>query len=166
MSAYIVGKDHIDLLVSATVEAGHNGLRWYPVDNLRGLDLDDVHYLRRDANAETADRIGAMLIGENIESVRFRYPDDTDEELPGPTVRHWKRPYTWEPVPAPLYTAADVVMAVDGYEYQACEHPRWPVSEARLFCDALRWHYAGKLASGSKAWEWTRPSVGTVIRVI
>ena len=53
MSAWIVSKDHIDLLVTAA-------LAW------------------EQAVPEQADHIGQMLWRENLESITYCYPDDPD----------------------------------------------------------------------------------------
>lgn len=74
MSAYVVGKEHIDALVRLGAEgpAGYHGGpggAWYGYYYPPGAD--QAVYVK-----EAPDRIGQMLASENIESVWYRYPDD------------------------------------------------------------------------------------------
>ena len=83
MSAYVVDPAHIDVLLSVAINgprgrvAGHPGDGWHPpyVNEL----LDDRS---GPLTAEDADRAGRVLLAECIESVSYRYPDDTLDELP------------------------------------------------------------------------------------
>lgn len=82
--------------------------------------------VHRELTPATAGMIGAMLLAENQRSVNFRYGEDEIEPVyvHGPDAR--------------LYSIVEVLVALDGYEYQAGEHPEWATSEAAYFCDALR----------------------------
>src|SRR3990167_6369715 len=175
MSAYIVDRAVIDALVSLSI----NGPSGSPVQPGSGWSLSwwdmppesihieipdgataeekwrawsaakDPHYHR--ADHESADRIGAMLIRENVASVAYRYPDDTDETRPGPRPCYWLEPYAYRTGHDPLVgsrgqvawsarrpTAVEGLKLADHFEYQACEHPGWEASEAKAFLEALR----------------------------
>lgn len=69
--------------------------------------------------------IGQMLLDTNVASVNARYSQD---ELLAYTYEPPR--YRWEPV--------ELLKAIAGYEYQACEAPAWESSLAREFCDQLR----------------------------
>jgi hypothetical protein len=111
MSAWIVSKKHIDLMVAAITRGTRDG----------------VVKPRR----KNADRLGQMLVDECVRSVSYRYPRDDARkgELPGPSDRYYLRPYTFED-PMYLPTAAETAKAVDCYRYQSCEHPGWEESAA------------------------------------
>src|SRR5437879_998359 len=102
MSAWIVGKDHIDLMVSAALRM----VGWNP------------KYVNV---AETADLLGQRLWEENHRSINHRYNEG--EETPE---------YHWTPVAeldegAELRgeVLVQVVHNAHCYEYQSCEHPGW-----------------------------------------
>jgi len=120
MSAYMVSRKHIDLLVAVAV-AGPTGCRdWYPPSH------------------KSKDDIGEMLVKENLSSIHHRYPDTitNPDDTPGPCEQYWLHRYTFRR--AIRLTTIEALKAIDSYEYQACEHPEWETSEARKFCDALR----------------------------
>jgi hypothetical protein len=166
MSAFMVDKTHIDALVDCAVWGprcgrAHPGdyftMRWWTVDavTLRCTPLDHLDRVRREARPETADAIGAMLIAENLASIHHRYPDTLEGgPLPGPVAAYWEMDYVFErPNLAP--TAIEGLKLINCYEYQACEHPGWPASEAQSFCHALRGRLIGRLDGYDAArWEW------------
>jgi hypothetical protein len=132
MSAWVVSKDHIDLLVSFGLAAGmegryHDALRWHH----KGV----TRYL----NHGTTDAVGQMLVDECVRSVSYRYPGDNVArgELPGPVDAYYTRPYRFEPV-RPLPALVVAFKAIHCYDYQSCEHPGWPTSEAHEFCVRLQ----------------------------
>jgi hypothetical protein len=122
MSARIVSKAHIDALVTAALELGTK---------------DD----------QQANDLGKMLWAENAASIHYRYPDtaENDANYPGPVgfskaqvdAYHFERTRHLDPV--------TVMRAIACYEYQTCEHPGWPASEAHSFCVNLRDDLIGKL---------------------
>jgi hypothetical protein len=171
MSAYMVDREHIDALVELVVfgpgnrPVGHPGggwrssgpVRWWTVDaaTLRKAAWDDLDDLRRRADPTVADATGAMLIAANLASIHHRYPDTRDGgAVPGPALAYWDEPYVARFVhPAP--TAVEGLKLLDCYEYQACEHPEWPTSEAQSFCDALRSRLIHELDGYDAApWGW------------
>lgn len=118
MSAWIVSKKHVDLMVAGVTRGTRDGA-------LAGRPMDE-------------DTLGQILVTENVASVHYRYPDDdvTKGELPGPNAPYYLKPYRWED-PRYLPTAAELLKAVDCYSYQACEHPGWKTSAAKLICDRV-----------------------------
>jgi hypothetical protein len=104
MSAWMVSTRHIDCLVSAMGAFGIVGRDEY-------------------------DRIGDILVQENVESLLYRYSRDkrSDYAAPG-TYRH--TPFSSE-------DPAFILKQVDCYDYQACEHPGWEESEASRLCNLL-----------------------------
>lgn len=138
MSAWVVSKTHLDLLITA-------GLL-YPNMQCRGAKLqwrDPSENPSRwhELDYDNADQVGVMLWAANYRSVGNRYPDAEGEEdgLPGPedfsgaTVLT----YTHRMVPGPLDPVV-VLKALACYEYQSCEHDGWKTSAAKAFCAALR----------------------------
>jgi len=111
MSMFIVSREHIDYMVTAIIRA--------------------------ELVAMTPDEIGRMLWNENLESAKYRYPNDGDGERPGPINFRDSdvESYTWtetaELDPAALSTTLRC------YDYQSCEHPGWDGSEAKAITDKL-----------------------------
>jgi hypothetical protein len=143
MSAFIVGTDHIDCLVSAALDAGMHqsgfGIYW---------DGERVEW-------HNADSVGAALLRENIASVSHRYADHGTDNLPGPIPNPIPEDYIYQP--CLKVDAAQVLKAIDCYEYQSCEHPGWNDSEARRFCGVLRRRYSAMMPGYDDAlWEVDR----------
>lgn len=164
MSAFIVGKAHIDALVTAALErwSGDIGpLSWYS----RELTDEERSYayapgepwgpgapelagsLRKEATPEEADRIGQMLMRENRLSVNHRYAENEVEDL-----------YTYgRPAIAGSVDPVVILKAIACFEYQSCEHPGWEASEAYAFCQALRLRMIRHLPGYEEApWEISR----------
>jgi hypothetical protein len=131
MSAWIVSTRHIDVLVQAATRPDAYGPLRYSYEPHAPEDGTRVSVV-----CTQTDALGRMLLAENIASVAFRYPDDTFDELPGPTKKTAPAAYRYtDPGTFPI---VDELKAIDCYEYQSCEHPQWERSEARAFCQALR----------------------------
>lgn len=168
MSAYMVNKAHIDALVTTalrgpnpergiTPESIWTGciLRWFARPINHSTSFEEACALQREARYDEAPRIGAFLIEENLRSVRYRYQDDSDN-LPGPADPYWLTPYEYTIFAHTQISTVAALKALDGYEYQSCEHPRWRISEAFQFCEALRRKLIGTLAGYEEAaWEIT-----------
>lgn len=129
MSAYVVDRDTIHILVAAGAEIV-----------CQSAFVSDEH----------ASQLGQTLLDECVASVRYRYPNDDIGELPGSydvdtipgtdqeiRVAQWLIPYVYEPSAEPLDREA-AAEAIRCYEYQSCEHPGWPESWARSYCLGLR----------------------------
>lgn len=146
MSAYVVSLPHINALVEAAQRPGkdHFGpVSWYWGNPSRS----------RKAEWNEGDSIGKMLLAENIKSVAYRYREpETSNELPGPIPLPTVEGYTFEHPRISLGQVA-ILKALDGYEYQSCEHPGWEKSEARAFCEALRSRMIHELPGYDDA-EW------------
>ena len=114
MSAWIVARAHIDVLVQGLCEGEH----------VTHLDLDEV---------------GRVLWRECLASVAYRYPDDGDGERPAPVdfrdsdveTYTYRRPSLRIPLTGLHY-------ALGCYRYQSCEHPGWEASDAEAWTRRLR----------------------------
>ena len=156
MSAYIVDREHIRYLVAAAAaqDQDHGGsMRWHwNIDREAGtMDAAELG----PCDPEGAARVGAMLWRENVASVSFRYERDSVEELPGsgeaPYVYGEHSNSGWME-----FHPAQVMKACDCLEYQSCEHPTWPKSEAHAFLTALRHRYS-RLVRGYREAPWGAP---------
>jgi hypothetical protein len=109
VSAWLVDKVHIDLIVGAT-EAG--------------------------ADPEVATGVGRMLWLENLRSVAYRYPNDESGSRPGPIgltdVDVANYTYTEQPY---RLTASQLKCALHCLNYQSCECNDYDESEAKAFID-------------------------------
>lgn len=153
MSAFIVSKTHIDLLVRAAIEAGSpsDHFRWWLVDENGDYagwrELDEYHGFGPELSGRSSkvgpDFLGQLLVDENVRSVSYRY--DGLDDLPGPVTEYWRNPYDYED---PLYTLTpgEVFAAIDCLDYQSCEHDEWRKSEAFAFLETLRNAYCRKLS--------------------
>ena len=168
MSAFVVDKTHIDLLVKAAEHYGRSEyqgsrMQWWQVDEngeytgWRYLDANE------DAREEyyTLSQLGQILVNENVASVTYRYPDtDADAgDLPGPCDAFYMAPYVFTD-PGYVLSPAEVFRAIDCLDYQSCEHPEWRKTEAFAFLAALRERVCRQVAGYSDApWEFdTIPS--------
>jgi hypothetical protein len=143
VSAYVVDEAHIHFLVNAGLSLTSrldSKLRWF----VRPLtdEEKDVAYrpgeawgpgamsvygeLRRELTDKNTGWVGAMLWAENARSVNHRYNEE-----------EWEQPYLFRRLPGVPNPVA-VLKALDGFEYQSCEHPGWETSEAHSFCASLR----------------------------
>jgi hypothetical protein len=160
MSAFMVDKEHIDVLVAVGLR-GPSGrevspdtawyrLTWYSA----GVDGAEE---RHELDYTTADSVGEMLVSTNFESICSRYPDVMEDPTgtPGPLKRYWEAPYRWTD---PRYrpTAVEALKAIGCFEYQSCEHAGWVDSEAKAFCESLRHSLINALPGMREApWDWS-----------
>lgn len=161
MSAFIVDREHIDALVTLAIkgpsggavspDTAWHGVRWYrDVTNMSLADIVRADY-------SNADTLGQMLWTENVRSIHARYPDTLEGgTYPGPVDFSPEQvmSYVW-PMRGQRLTAVGGLKALDGYEYQTCEHAEWPESEAYRFCDSLRRALIGHLPGYREA-EWSQ----------
>jgi hypothetical protein len=165
MSAFVVGKSHIDAILRTALDGPDDRGPKYPGDGWHRTYW--YHNGPHQLDHETVERVGAMLTVENVRSVQYRYEDSSMDTLPGPIANGWLTDallgkYDWPaygtgPVrigtgPRQLTTVA-ALKALDCYEYQSCEHPGWEASEAKAFCDSLRSSLIGALPGYEEA-EW------------
>ena len=150
MSAYVVDKAHVDTMVQAGLTYGrHSKLAWYHDHEPTEDDYPNGRTrtnTRHELIHESADRVGAMLWNTNRTSVDYRYA-----ETMAPSDRE---PYHWRHSDRLPMSPVAVLKAIDGYEYQACEHAEWETSEAHAFCQALRRTMIHALP-GYDAADWT-----------
>ncbi len=109
MSAYVVGRRHIDFLVAAFLAS--DGLA--PIREVGG-----------------ADHLGGILWHGNVTSVNHRYCEDE------PTPPYTYTPLTL-PDLTTAEGLAYAYKAVRGYRYQSCEHPGWPGCDVDRWTAAL-----------------------------
>jgi len=167
MSAYVNSKEHIDAILRVALDGPADRGPRYPGDGWR---FGSYYHngSRRDVRHEEAERLGVLLVTENARSVRYRYPDDGLDTLPGPIDngfvtdaflgKYQYGAYGTGPViiaagPRHL-TAVEALKALDGYEYQSCEHPGWRESEAHSFCADLRHALISALPGYNEADTW------------
>ena len=161
MSAYLVNKDHIDLLCSAAewVDSFHLYTRneprtlemWDATDPAR---FDNGRTLRLHAgnNADVLQLIGLELIAANVASLKARY-DDAETMLDDYVTN-----YQYSRIDRDLCSIETALAAISGYEYQACETETWTQSFAYDYCNALRRQLCNKIANMSDGWNYERPA--------
>ena len=165
MSAWMVDKRHVDLLVQVAVEGPHGPITpsnaWHPfryfmvpARMLREMTLAELKKVEREVDLYGADALGQMLAAQNAASVRYRYEDADGRGM----VPSWADAfYEYTPIPPldPSPTVVELLCAIDCYEYQACETPGWPDTEAFQFCEALRKGLIRHLPGYHEApWGW------------
>lgn len=115
MSAWIVSRAHIDVLVQALAEGEHV------------TDVDP-------------DEIGRTLWRENLKSVAIRYPGDTgDGDRPGPISFRDEQvdTYTYRR-PARRIEPTGVLYAISCYQYQCAEYEGWERTTGQQWLAPLR----------------------------
>lgn len=140
MSAWVVGKDQIDLIVDAAL----------------AMSVRDP-----DTGAVLVDgtSLGRELLGENVASVLYRY----EGVVTAGEVRAYRgavASYEFEPCPEPggSWRAGEVVAAAAAsLVYQSCEHSGWVGSRAeRIVRSLLAWLPEYERAASARGWSFTR----------
>lgn len=149
MSAFYVGSDHIDAMLSAALRA-HGGV-WVP----RSLTNDTPHI--RNPDRALMSRIGALLLRANVDSLKARYPGSWHELLWGaePDQFRFRHDMHWLNRAPP----AHVAKLCDCFDYQSCEHEGWDGSEAARWSAWLReaaWRMTPEYDAGP--WGYKRPA--------
>lgn len=132
MSAHIVPKAQIDLMVTGIIEGTRDGI-------VPPLDPSNPYNF-----ASTPDALGQMLMTECVKSVEYRYPPSppgstygqAEHGLPGPTDEYYRKPYRHEDH-GYRPTAVELYGCIRNYGYQSCEHTGWEASESRALCDSI-----------------------------
>jgi hypothetical protein len=153
MSAYVVDPAHIDVMLSIAINGPREVRpgRWVAP---YVLELVPDAEERGPITAEVADLTGRALLRECVASVSYRYKS-TSAELPVPMPGLDPERYEWTDF-GRLITAVEALCAIDGYEYQSCEHPGWWTSGASHFCHRFRKALVRCLPGYEEAeWEWT-----------
>jgi len=147
VSAYVVGKAHIDAILTTLVQ---------PRVSYGSRDFASYWYApngrRVDITPDNASDIGQKLLDENVVSVRYRYNDEDEATIPGPIDTAYRHPYTF--TRGRELTIPEAFLALDGLSYQSCEHPGWEASEAYAIVQGMRselWH---RLPGYSEADTW------------
>lgn len=140
MSAFIVSKRHIDVLVESTrLAVGYPHyfiLHWGKGQQFPGLIGDNA--------------LGRILWAENIKSVAACYPDDPDGNFRAQDVDAY-----WAAGAGLHLSPVQALKALDCYEYQSCEHEEWEASEVHDFCRVLRKRLITLLPGYEEApWDW------------
>jgi hypothetical protein len=138
MSAFVVGNDHIAAMTELAVG--------------RGASTDAVYWdekgdgVCKRIQREDFDRIGQLLLDENVRSVNYRYKADDVGVFVDP-------PYLQGP------TAVEGLSMVVCYQYQSCETPDWEQSAAYRLCEAIIHKLIRHLPGYDDApWEWKGPA--------
>ena len=146
MSAYIVGTDLIDLLVTVALEGPPHS---------RGLRVwhgGEVHYFDGYTDRDAGQRLGEILIAANVASVNYRYQETT----PAPAWTFRRVSYVGGESRA-MIPWGHVLNACHCLDYQSCEVPTWRESFARAIIDAIVHKVCDRIASDTDApWEWSR----------
>jgi len=132
MSAWVVSKEHIDLLVTAGLDLPNRNcvgstLTWW---------LGDAQEELTDLNA---DMIGGKLWAENYASVEGRYPHRAaTDDLPGPSDFEGTDTLTYQLTRTPgELDPVVVIKAIKCYCYQSDAHSGWEASEAKVVVENL-----------------------------
>lgn len=169
MSAFLVDKRHVDVLVALALHGPRGGTvspdtvwhepRWAENDPRDCASWQDVTWRRASHMSTTdllsradlcaADELGDLLWAENAASLRYRY-SDSDDMFP----TEYAHGYAYER-PSYIPTAVEGLHAIACLEYQSCEHPEWQDSEACRFLASLQGSLIAALDGYRDApWEW------------
>jgi hypothetical protein len=143
MSRWLLGKLHIDVLVSvALVGPLERSARWRSFTFQSPQRTFGQHDLP--VSADTVDHIG-----ESLWRMNERAAGDGQK----------RDPYVFEPVGCPI-SAIEGLKAVSCYEYQTNGVRGWSRSDARAFCEALRANLVGVVPGFDDApWGWSSRDV-------
>jgi hypothetical protein len=153
MSAFVVDPAHIDVMLSVAIHGPGEVRpgRWsapYVLELLPGAEDPGP------ITAKVADLAGRALLRECIASVSF-HDKAASGDLPVPMPPVDAEHYEWTDF-GRLLTIAEALCAIDGYEYQSCEHPGWWASGSSHFCHRFRKALVRCLPGYEEAaWEWT-----------
>jgi hypothetical protein len=144
VSAFVLGKVHIDAMLTAALDAGRGGLYWY-TESGGGKHV----------TVENVDELGSMLVRENVASVIHRYDDTALHELPGmrQEILATARTSIYRFERTQGFGTGQMMAAITCYEYQSCEHDGWKTSDAAAFCRYLREELCTRVPGYSGTWE-------------
>ena len=176
MSAWVHDPAHIAAMIRAGMEYGQGRLSWLAPGPIQDGDFErgqvwgpqsiaHAQDRRRELTFETINEVGRMLLTQNVRSVAFRYDETMDsDDLPGP-VGFQLNAVRFDPMDvvrrARRLSPVETLKAINSYEYQSCENPEWPASEAHVFCNVLRDHAISKLPGFDEANVWAIEAVTT-----
>ena len=142
MSAFLLGKTHIDYLMKAAQAYVHGStsFSWYD---------EKMNYHR--FTHEDVNTVGAMLWLENKKSVEHLYGPKSEGMW-----THFKEYVYEDPEHGGEVDWVQVLSAIACYRYQSCEHPEWLTSDAFHFVQALEKRAIQNLPGyNDAAWEVT-----------
>jgi hypothetical protein len=146
MSAFVVGHDHIDALLTFAVDKRVS--YWVKETDTR------VAITR-----ENVTEVGRILLAENQRSVGYRYHETDPDEMPGTDGEDDSNYYFTRWV-EPLSGVA-LLKGCACFDYQACETDDYESTLAHTIIDAIR-HYAIYEVAGwdnAPGWEFRRARV-------
>ena len=141
MSAFIVGDDHLNALLTYAVDRRIS--YWNP----RSKERTDI-------TSRNVEEVGRILLDENVRSVDHRYGGriDADEKDAGAR-------YTFQRWTARL-SPVQVLKAVACLDYQSCETNDWDNTLAYRICQAIKDRAISDLPGYEAAqWEIRKESV-------
>ena len=152
MSAFYVGEDHINAMLTAA-----KALKMYV--SIPGHDYwTDASY----QPVDIWDRIGRALIAENFNSLDARYPspsEDHSEEIGAYRFVEDTHFLT-------RHKLTDAIHLVRCYDYQSCEHDGWEGSWAHEFCQRLMAAAAATIPESGRCWSYVKPAdASNIIRL-
>lgn len=147
MSAFLVGHDHIDALLTFAVDKKVS----YWVKETETREYIDCH---------NATEVGRILLAENMRSLGHRYGETDAEEMTGDEGDSTYRFRRWS---APL-SAVSILKGCDCFDYQACETSDYESTLAHTIVDAIRHNAIHSVPGWDNApgWEFRRPDVSAV----
>lgn len=183
MSAFIVSKRHIDILVQSAIAGATDSRGWtHPGEQFSWYHNEARHEIDPYGDAARVwgykelvppSVLGQRLVDECVASVSGRYPNDDVQagELPGPCDPYYLKPYVFEPVTdsnvmvigaaglkvhiGALVSTAELASGLFCYCYQSCEHEGWETSEAHAFVQAMKDNLLRSLPGHDAApWGW------------
>ncbi len=138
MSANMVDPEHINVLIWAGLpRVGEYTMR-FGRENINGTF---EQFELREGIETTA---GQLLVDANAESVDTLHGDESDARY----IYEYTRPIDrlWSPM--------ELLSALNGFEYQACEAESWQHSAARQLCHDLRRRFEDRLP-GARTSAWS-----------
>lgn len=161
MSAFMVTREHIDVLLASALRNLPNHRPNWAIDDPDEVDWQERRYQTLDFT--TADYAGVALLAENARSVRFRYPDADEHDMVDDTeiIGYEYRDPGFTPTPV------EGLKALSCLEYQSCECTDFQSSEAARILDALRHHLIAALPGMNDGpWDWTADDINARRRVV
>lgn len=150
MSAFVVSKEHIDLIVHAVL--------YPPVEDIptvQSFRADIAGIVARNSKHDLgfATNLGRLLIEQNVRSVLYRHRGDYS------MIPEYANNYSFTPLPFQP-THAEIMKALHCYEYQSCETPDWDLTPAYAIVERIGWFLSHTLPGYEEApWEWTKEEV-------
>jgi len=126
MSAFVVSDAHLNALIATAIHGPKDA------PEVKGTWRVWHRSSRAYATLKNANKIGAMLLAENLASYNSRYPEKKNEAEDADAVSSFRFSAV-EPL-----TRIQAFKAVDCLKYQSCQHEKWISSEAEDFLNSLR----------------------------